>query len=64
MWQKDPFVIPLPLLHSHLGDEGIINISSDVLIESRGWNTTIGNTTYNELRLLTIVGLIVEQQSS
>ena len=38
-------IIPLPLSHSHLGDEGITNILSDVLIESQGQKTTIGDTT-------------------
>ena len=49
--------------HSHLGDESITNISSGVLIESRNQETTIRNTTYDELTLLAIVGLIVKQQS-
>ena len=31
---EDHFIIPLPLPHSHLGDEGIANILSDVLIDS------------------------------
>ena len=49
--------------YSHLGDEGITNILSDVLIESQGQNTTIGDTSYDELTLLVVAGLIVEQQS-
>ena len=36
IWKEDYFVIPLPLPHSHLGDEDITNISSVVVIESRG----------------------------
>ena len=40
-------IIPLPLPHCHLGDEGITNILSDVLIESQGQKTTIGDTTYD-----------------
>ena len=50
--------------HSRLGDEGITNILSDVLIESQGQKTTIGDTTYDELTLLAVASLIVEQQSS
>ena len=34
-WNDHP-IIPLPLPHSHLGDEGIANILSDGLIESQG----------------------------
>ena len=34
MQRDNHSIIPLPLPHSHLGDEGIINILSDVLIES------------------------------
>ena len=49
--------------HSHLGNEGISNILSDVLIESQGQKTTIGDTTYDELTLLAVAGLIDEQQS-
>ena len=49
--------------HSHLGDEGITNILSDVLIESQGQETTIRDTTYHELTLLAVAGLIDEQQS-
>ena len=49
---------------SRLDDEGITNILSDVLIESQGQNTTIGDTTYDELTLLAVASLIVEQQSS
>ena len=60
---EDHFIIPLPLPHSHLGDEGITNILSDVLIESQGQEITIGDTTYDKLTLLVIAGLIVEQQS-
>ena len=61
--REDDSIILLPLPHSHLGDEGITNILSDVLIESQGQDTTIRDTTYDELTLLTVVGLIVEQQS-
>ena len=32
--REDHSIIPLPLSHSHFGDEGITNILSDVLIES------------------------------
>ena len=53
----------MSLPHSHLGDEGITNILSDVLTESPGQETTIGDTTYDELTLLAVAGLIVEQQS-
>ena len=60
--QDDHSIIPLPLSHSHLGDEGITNILSDVLIESQGQETTIGDITYDELTFLTVTGLIVEQQ--
>ena len=49
--------------HSHLGDEGITNILSDVLIESQGQETTIGDTAYDKLTLLVVASLIVEQQS-
>ena len=56
-------IIPLPLPYSHLGDKGITNILSDVLIESQGQKTTIGDTTYDELTRLTVAGLITEQQS-
>ena len=49
--------------HSHLGDKGITNILRDVLIEFEGQETTIGDTTYDELTLLAVVCLIVEQQS-
>ena len=56
-------IIPLPLPCSHLGDEGITNILSDVLIKFQGQETIIGNTTYNDLTLLVVAGLIVEQQS-
>ena len=49
--------------HSHLGVERITNISSGVLMESCNQETTIRNTTYDELTLLAIVGLIVRQQS-
>ena len=61
--QDNHSIIPLPLSHSYLGDKGITNILSDVLIESRGQKTTIRDTTYDELTLLAVVGLIVEQQS-
>ena len=43
--REDHSIIPLPLSHSHFGDEGITNILSDVLIESQGQKTTIGDTT-------------------
>ena len=43
--RDDHSIIPLPLPHSHLGGEGITNILSDVLIESQGQKTTIGDTT-------------------
>ena len=56
-------IIPLPSPHSRLGDEGITNILSDVLIESQGQKTTIGDTTYDELTFLAVAGLIAEQQS-
>ena len=48
--------------HSNLGDEGITNILSDVLIESPSQETTIGDTTYDELTFLSVVDLIAEQQ--
>ena len=48
---------------SRLDDEGITNILSDVLIESQGQETIIGDTTCDELTLLLVAGLIVEQQS-
>ena len=60
---EDHSIIPLPSPHSRLGDEGITNILSDVLTESPGQETTIGDTTYDELTLLAVAGLIVEQQS-
>ena len=63
MQRDNHSIIPLPSSHSRLGDEGITNILSDVLIESQGQNTTIRDTTYDELTLLAIAGLIVEQQS-
>ena len=56
--QDNHFIIPLPLSHSHLGNEGITNILSDVLIESQGQKTTIRVTTYHELTLLAVAGLI------
>ena len=37
--REDHFIIPLPLPYSHLGNEGINNILSDVLIESQGQKT-------------------------
>ena len=58
------YITPLLLSHSHLGDEGITNILSDVLIESQGQKTTIGDITYDELTLLAIASLIAEQQST
>ena len=63
MQQDNHSIIPSPLPRSRLDDESITNILSDVLIESQGQNTTIGDTTYDELTLLAVVGLIVEQQS-
>ena len=45
MQQDNHFIIPLPLSCSHLDDESITNILSDVLIESQGQKTTIGDTT-------------------
>ena len=62
--QDNHSIIPLPLSHSHLGNEGITNILSDVLIESQGQKTTIRDTTYDELTFLAVAGLIVEQQST
>ena len=32
--REDHFIIQTPLPHYHLGDDGITNISSDILIES------------------------------
>ena len=61
--QDDHSIITLPLPHSHLGDEGITNILSDVLIKFQGQETTIRDTTYNHLTLLVIAGLIAEKQS-
>ena len=49
--------------HSRFGDEGITNMLSDVLTKSQGHKNIIGDTTYDELTLLAVVGLIVEQQS-
>ena len=62
--QDNHSIIPLPLSHSYLGDKGITNILSDVLIESRGQKTTIRDTTYDELTILAFIGLITEQQST
>ena len=59
--REDHSIIPLPLPHSHLGDKGITNILRDVLIEFEGQETTIGDTTYDKLKLLVIASLIVEQ---
>ena len=59
--REDHSIIPLPFPHSHFGDEGITNILSDVLIESQGQKTTIGDTTYHELTLLAVASLITEQ---
>ena len=61
---EDHSIILLSLPHSHLGDKGITNIFSDVLIEFSGQKTTIGDTTYDELALLVAAGLIDEQKSS
>ena len=61
--REDHSIIPLPLPHSHLGDEGITNILIDVLIETRGQETTIGDAIDDELTLLAVAGLIVKQQS-
>ena len=63
MQRDNHSIIPLPLPHSRLGDEGITNILSDVMIESQGQKATIGDTTYDELTLLTVASLIAEQQS-
>ena len=49
--------------YSHLGDEGITKILSDVLIESQGQKTIIKDTTYNVWTLLAVAGLIANQQS-
>ena len=49
--------------HSRLDDKGITNILSDVLIKSQGQKTSIGDTTYDELTLLAVIGFIAEQQS-
>ena len=49
--REDHPIIPLPLFHSHLGDKGITNILSDILIESQGQETIIENITYNKLIL-------------
>lgn len=46
---EDHFVVPRPFLHPHLGDEGITNIFSDVLVETQSQDTTIEETTYDEL---------------
>ena len=62
--REDRSIILLPLPHSHLGDEGITNILSDVLIKSQGQETKIGNTTCDELTLLAVAGLPAKQQSS
>ena len=56
-------IIPLPLPHSHLGDKGITNILSDILIESQGQKTIIGDITYDELTILAVASLIIKQQS-
>ena len=64
MQQDNHSIIPLPLSHSRLGDKGITNILSDVLIESQGQKTTIGDITYDELTLLAVASLIAEQQST
>ena len=61
MQRDNHSIIPLPLSYSRLGDEGITNILSDLLIESQGQETTIGDTTYDKLKLLVIASLIVEQ---
>ena len=63
MQRDNHSIIPLPLSHSCLDDEGITNILSDVLIESQGQKTAIGDITYDELTLLAVAGLIIEQQS-
>ena len=60
---EDHFVIPKPFLRPHLGDEGIINICSDVLVEAQGQDTTIEETMYDELMLLATIDLISNQQS-
>ena len=56
-------IIPLPLSHSRLDDEGITNILSGVLIESQGQKTIIGDITYDELTILAVASLIIKQQS-
>ena len=63
MQRNNHSIIPLPLPHSCLGDEGITNILSDVPIESQGQKTTIGDITYDELTLLAITDLIAKQKS-
>ena len=63
MQRDNHSIIPSPLPRSRLDDESITNILSDVLIESQGQNTTIGDTTYDELTLLAVVGLIAKQKS-
>ena len=63
MQRDNHSIISLPFPHSYLGDEGITNILSDIMIESQGQKTTIGDTTYDELTLLAVVGLFIEQQS-
>ena len=60
---EDHFVIPQPFLRPHLGDEGIIYIFSDVLVEAQGQDTTIEETAYDELMFLAIIDLISNQQS-
>ena len=64
MQRDNHSITPLPLPRSRLDDEGITNILSDVLIESRGQKTTIRDTTYDELTILAVIGLITEQQST
>ena len=61
--KKNHSIIPLSVPYSHLGNEVITNISSDVLIKSQGQETIIENTTYNELTLLIFVSLIARQRS-
>ena len=61
MQRDNHSIIPLPLPYSHLGDKGITNILNVVLIESQGQKTTIEDTTYDELTLLAVAGLIAKQ---
>ena len=64
MQRDNHSIISLPLPHSRLGDEGITNILSGVLIESQGQKTTIRDTRYDELTILAVIGLITKQHST